>query len=322
MFFVRYDKELRIEKSFPTGAKWAATIRLEDVGECTVIDMRARGPRFNAPVPLQYSVPILKSNLQKCVRRCERARGLRTAWHLLRQEPTELLRRLPVIIPEDSMIQPDLYVELVWLMAAHSKGYPLSWADAALIMDAVATAIAAPSQYVIDVQATTEFDQSDPLQMALTVRIAFGGMAYDHAFMTKLRGRMFTGSDLPLQADIVHIEEDIDDFDPERDVLLEAIDQHCFPSILKDITGLNPRALWWCRSAISSRPYAGEGARDAHVLDARMIAELQPCLGPFLDRVDAYSARKIQRGWLKASKAAPSDVRTQTVLDRWIKPKT
>jgi hypothetical protein len=330
MYYVRGPDRVQILSHFPQGARWAATVRFtgSEGGECTVVDMRPLTKRFQpSPLSIQYSIPILKSNLQKCVRRAERARALRTAWQLLRQDTTELLRRIPVIIPEDTMIQPALYTELVWLMAAYSKGYQLSWADAALIMDAVATAIAAPAQYAIDVASSVKYDQSDPLQMALTVRIAYGGMEYDHAFLTRLRGRLFVQDDLPLQRDIVHIEEDIEDFDPERDILLEAIDQHCFPSILKDIAGLNPRAMWWCRSAVSVRPYVGTGAEDAAALDERMIAEFQPILEPFLDRIDAYSNRKIRRGILrphqqKPTPVIPSPACSQTLLDSWIKRKT
>jgi hypothetical protein len=323
-FFVR-DKELRIESRFPPGARWAASFRLEEGHTCTVVDMRPVGKYFHQVPPLQYSVPILKSNLQKSIRRGDRIRALRTAWQLLCQGPTELLRRLPVIIPEDTMIQPALYVELVWLMAAHAKDYRLTWADAQLIMNAVATAVAAPAQYSLDVSAPLTFDQSDPLQMALTVRIAFGGMTGDQEFMTRLRGRVAKGA-LPLQIDIVHVEEDIEPFEPERDVFLEAIDQHCFPSISKDITGLDLRAMWWCRSAIAIRPYIGEGATEATALDARMIATFQPILEPFLERVDAYSARKIRRGVLISKPGIATTEkpmqRSQTLLDTWIKPKT
>lgn len=50
------------------------------------------------------AVPLLKSHLQKCIRRSRENLAVRTARHLLLTDPEALLRRLPVIMVEDAVL--------------------------------------------------------------------------------------------------------------------------------------------------------------------------------------------------------------------------
>jgi len=70
----------------------------------------------------QLSVPVLKSILQKSIRRRRPLPAVRVAMELVDKSLGELLRRLPIIILEDSTLHPDLPL-LVWLMMAHSRDY-------------------------------------------------------------------------------------------------------------------------------------------------------------------------------------------------------
>lgn len=70
----------------------------------------------------RLSVPVLKSILQKSVRRRRPLPSVRVAMELADKSFGDLVRRLPVIAMEDSMLHPDLDL-LVWLMVAHSKEY-------------------------------------------------------------------------------------------------------------------------------------------------------------------------------------------------------
>lgn len=63
---------------------------------------------------------MLKSILQKSIRRRQPLPAVRVAMELMDKALGELLRRLPIIILEDSMLHPDLPL-LVWLMVAESK---------------------------------------------------------------------------------------------------------------------------------------------------------------------------------------------------------
>ena len=81
------------------------------------------------PVP----TALLKSMLQKGVRRRLSGPVRRLCAALLRQSPVDCLRRVPVIMMEDSSLHPSLPV-LVWLMMALSKGYEPNTALQAVVI--------------------------------------------------------------------------------------------------------------------------------------------------------------------------------------------
>ncbi len=70
----------------------------------------------------RLSISHLKSCLQKSIRRRAPLPAVRVAMELADKSWTDLIRRLPIIILEDSTLHPD-FVFLVWLMIADSKGY-------------------------------------------------------------------------------------------------------------------------------------------------------------------------------------------------------
>lgn len=72
----------------------------------------------------RLSVPVLKSILQKCIRRRRPLPAVRVAMELIDKSLGDLLRRLPIIILEDSSMHPDFGL-LVWLMISYSKDYAL-----------------------------------------------------------------------------------------------------------------------------------------------------------------------------------------------------
>ena len=63
---------------------------------------------------------MLKSILQKSVRRRRPLPAVRVAMELMDKAMGELLRRLPIIMLEDSTLHPELPL-LVWVMVADSK---------------------------------------------------------------------------------------------------------------------------------------------------------------------------------------------------------
>jgi hypothetical protein len=63
---------------------------------------------------------VLKSILQKSVRRRRPLPAVRVAMELMDKATGEILRRLPIIILEDSSLHPDFPL-LVWTMVAESK---------------------------------------------------------------------------------------------------------------------------------------------------------------------------------------------------------
>jgi len=70
----------------------------------------------------------LKSHLQKCIRRSDVWKTIKTAYHLMDLDATAFLRRLSIIAIEDALPLKG-YTTLVWLTSAVSKGYQLSEAQ-------------------------------------------------------------------------------------------------------------------------------------------------------------------------------------------------
>jgi hypothetical protein len=330
VFFVRAPDGFCVQRTIPASGRRLTSIRLDDGHTLYLIDQRqATTPPFD-PHPPRYSlfVPLLKSNLQKAIRRKERDAALRTAWWLLAKEPTELLRRLPVILCEDTQAEAGLLTEIVWLMAATSKGYCLTWSDAAIVMAAVATSLETTGQWNLAVPGPTFVGtpaEMSPVALALHVRTSFGGMAGDMAFLRRLRDRVLAET-LPFwTGPKCWLEEDIPWLVPERDILLEAVDQHTYPRLERLIPGLRLEAVWWCRSAVSVRNYVGEGAEEAERYRTEQQSGLQANLEEHALALDLFSRRMIRRAdrgddeevrdMRKASAAA------SLTLDRWVTKK-
>jgi hypothetical protein len=92
---------------------------------------------INFPImDADYCVPLLKSNLQKAVRRCENEIAIQTSLAILQKEPMELLRRLPIIYIEDVCLM-DSYPIVVWLMMADKDYGRLSKTDIDIILNIV-----------------------------------------------------------------------------------------------------------------------------------------------------------------------------------------
>jgi len=67
-------------------------------------------------------VPVLKSILQKSIRRRRPLPAVRVAMELADKSWGDLIRRLPIIILEDSILHHDFPL-LIWLMIADSKDF-------------------------------------------------------------------------------------------------------------------------------------------------------------------------------------------------------
>ena len=74
------------------------------------------------PKKLYKKDQYLQSHLQKCIRRKDQFRAIKTAKHLLDLDMTKFLRRLPIIMLEDVCIHESIIV-IIWLMVAVNKGF-------------------------------------------------------------------------------------------------------------------------------------------------------------------------------------------------------
>jgi len=74
-----------------------------------------------------FQVSIMKSHIQKCVRRKLNIQAVRSAYHLLTIDFNQFIRRINIIMLEDTTLM-DSYCNLIWMMLAYSskKWHPLN----------------------------------------------------------------------------------------------------------------------------------------------------------------------------------------------------
>eukprot|EP00892_Ulva_mutabilis_P002710 jgi/Ulvmu1/1243/UM109_0041.1 len=104
------------------------------------VEGRRLAAALRQPVPPgeRYTggAPLLKSALQKCVRRRLARDAVRLAYALLAMSPSDALRRVAVMCIEDAALHPQLPA-VVWMMCAVAKGFVLTVDHSALVLRVV-----------------------------------------------------------------------------------------------------------------------------------------------------------------------------------------
>ncbi len=136
----------------------------------------------------------LKSHLQKNIRREDDIRAIPTAFHLLKMDPVELLRRLPIIMIEDVSLH-ESFTTLIWLMVSQSstsfkmKKYMYEWLLGLVYVlckipnkDIIEYSDLSKEEKIIDLMdqyhSSLKEDQLSILY-SMHLRIAYGGMEGD-----------------------------------------------------------------------------------------------------------------------------------------------
>jgi alkylated DNA repair dioxygenase AlkB len=206
---------------------------------------------------------LLKSNLQKAIRRQEKDIALHTTMKMIYHGGIiELLRRLTIITWEDVVLNV-YYPAIVWLyLAISSKSYYATNEDILFIHSYVA--------YLCDLDAVTKYDGAykgstpfpqlchDTMALSLYVRLQYGGFPSEICAMNDLiRG--------VLQHEVYISQEEMIIIEPYElikvDILDAAIDFHCFPSMLKRVHERIPflteetikKAIWTFDSSVNRR---------------------------------------------------------------------
>jgi hypothetical protein len=208
---------------------------------------------------------------------------------------------------EDTQLCPSLFVELVWLMTAVSKGYNLSSRDLEIMHNALETMLEAPGRYNLRVDVDdSELKIRDAVTEAFAIRIAFGGMKGDMRFLGFLE-RRYAATELPCVPPTTYNSVP-ETFCPQKHILLEAIDFHCFPKLLREIDGLTQESVWWHWSSYNVREFVGKGGESEKVNEdtKRQTHTLQQ-----KDALLAYALQKIR--WVTAT--AETVKNTQQRLD-------
>lgn len=214
-------------------------------------------------------VPLLKSNLQKAIRRGMKEIALKTTLTLLMIDKTSLFRRLPIIMIEDVTLFDSMDI-LVWFMMSSSTLYKFTVKDVNLLLTIVENLCDCMTFYDykdtdningIDID-YKEIEKDYPHCLSLYYRKLYGGMDGDIQLIKKAIYDYSKNKKEIKNIDIRNIRNirniDIRDI---RDIIIpEAIDFHCYPIILTKLSEKNgiskekvKEFIWFSESAINIR---------------------------------------------------------------------
>lgn len=205
--------------------------------------------------------PLLKSNLQKQVRRKD-FHAVATCKLMLELNEFECLRRLSVIAAEDVEISKETSV-IVWLMAAVSKNYLLSEKDKKFILIYVGNLVSHNICRRLSndmVETTNIYDiinsnHSDKEYIAgIFFRLAYGGSLDDLTMINKICNNVIMKDKNLLSFKNKML------INTELEINEAAVDFHIYPNICKEIsndTGIDDSTvkelIWNCSSGINLR---------------------------------------------------------------------
>ena len=226
-------------------------------------------------IETRYSIPLLKSNLQKAVRRCQTQIAVNSALAIIQQDPIEFLRRLPIIYIEDVCLM-DSYSIPVWLMMAE-KEHSLNLIDIDILLHIVKSLCECNNYYDDSIDYTKpielihktlqDFEHRDQL-LTILYRSQYGGMKGD---MLMLKNSIYYYLDRPTEIQrTVYDCIDYENFDSNLDILFEAIDFHPFPQMINMLvkqTNLDNNdikmTIWFAESGLNIRkPLTLENSRE------------------------------------------------------------
>ena len=220
---------------------------------------------INFPIiDADYCVPLLKSNLQKAVRRCENQIAIQTSLAILQKEPMELLRRLPIIYIEDVCLM-DSYPIPVWLMMA-DKDYIMTTTDIDIILN-ITNSLCNCREYfdfrgndnVYDFshELLQDYENFDEL-LSIYYRSEYGGMKGDMQ-MLKTSIEYYINNPMESQKTVFN-SINYDKIKPDLEILVEAIDFHPFPQMLNTLSRITKidkqiikQCIWFVESGYNIR---------------------------------------------------------------------
>jgi hypothetical protein len=224
-------------------------------------------------------IPLLKSNLQKAIRRGESAIAVSTALAMLQKDPIQLLRRLPIIYVEDVCMIDSLPI-VIWLLMADSK-YKMTACDIGIILQIVYS-LSGCSQYFDDRTMNCDMDYTHELLenedrynevLCLHYRRLYGGLKGD---MKLLLNAIEFYLQYPHKIIRFQFSEGIPfDIDPMVRILPESVDFHPFPSMISFIqkkTSIDKQTIRDCIWFAES----GYNIRKPHTMDASAAYKMNP----------------------------------------------
>lgn len=272
-----------------------------------------------------YYVPLLKSALQKAIRRRDTTIAVKIAYQFLRQDTIEFLRRLPIYMLEDTYLQPTILIRCIWLMCAVYKGWRLSEDDIRFLLGTVQTLCELEYYELLDMDTPCDTLEKrigelkgalSPLEagaICMWIRSEFGGLRGDILFLRNLANTW-----LDRDADGWELEETWiawkDPLPSCNDLYYyEGVDFHCYPGLLKEI-GLHGhmtneefrRAMWYGQSCINVRDWLlpNDKTEEKTKYIQNMISIYQPIMLEMQARITPFA----KKAWVAKNPAKTIDM--------------
>ena len=210
------------------------------------------------------SIPLLKSNLQKAVRRGCHSIAVASALAMIQKEPTQFLRRLPIIYIEDVCLI-DSFPIVIWLLMADAQ-YTMTNNDIGILMQMVYS-LCCSSKYFDDRELMCNREYTHELLekeeacshlLSLHYRYLYGGLKGD---MQLLKNAIEFYVANP-SAIVRYSFSRTFPFEIDANVVImqEAIDFHPFPVMITSIhkiTGIDKQmikeCIWFAESGYNCR---------------------------------------------------------------------
>ena len=243
---------------------------------------RPTSPTFTQSKDIKILTACYKSQLQKAIRRQERQIALETCKMLTYLDMSQLLRRLPIIMIEDTQLAP-AFGPLVWLMSAHSKGFRLQIKHLNYLLGVVDWMVRHPvydrqamnndyqALYRHKIYQLIKVPQQIPPEISadlhslittILYRQSYGGMLGDQHMLIYCATIWAHRNPQSLPRSRIHnINYHDIDFPKPTNWLPCAIDFHCRPSMLNEIAKSHPKLthqhikkiIWECQSKKNTR---------------------------------------------------------------------
>lgn len=267
----------------PRNIKWSSTIKWREQNSeillCTSIKPIEKEEFENIVgfEDIYINNGYLKSHLQKCIRRGLSDKALKTAFHMMRINLSDLLRRLPIIMLEDVQLHESFSI-LIWLMVAINQKYIPNIDLLNYILNIVVLLcdikefnyLGKLDQNYSDLTIFHDLDNDHQISLlyCIQLRASYGGMKCDIKmlnYFTKFWFDKFKKGmvcNQKILENINYLENEINNIYLQKsDWLLEAIDFHYFPKIIDHIHEKFPQfgkgeikaTIWHCNSNINFR---------------------------------------------------------------------
>jgi hypothetical protein len=205
--------------------------------------------KFKTVFTLRH-LPILKSQIQKCVRRLKVDIGLRTAISMVLIEDSkqsikqiglfELLRRLTIIMIEDSVLC-ESYSYLMWCMSVLTKGHYLNAICIEKILELTKGILSSgfqdpgsykPNKFKVNIFDLVKQSINKPMILSVLFRSCYKGMSCDHLMLLdsshQWSARYHHCSPL-IKYTNINLFVPIEEFNQltKEDIQTESLDHHC-----------------------------------------------------------------------------------------------